>query len=98
MNGSSREWDREKDEDSVAKSATVQPPAPSVTPGSLQWASAVGNQAVQRLARTTVAREAVAEEEEEAEGGEAAPAAEAAAGGAGSAGAQEEAPEDELPE
>jgi hypothetical protein len=42
-------------------------PAPAVTPGSLAWASAVGNQAVARFASTqSVARESAAPEEDEA--------------------------------
>jgi hypothetical protein len=74
------------------------------------WASAVGNQAVQRLARRTVAREAVEEEDELEQSApepepveEAAPAAEDAAPegfapeeAAGLA-ALDDLPEDELP-
>jgi hypothetical protein len=45
---------------------------------SLAWASAVGNQAVQRLARRTVAREAVEEDELEESAPEPEPVEEAA--------------------
>jgi hypothetical protein len=43
-----------------------EPPPPAVVPGSLEWASAVGNQAVARLARQAdpAAEEAPAPEEE----------------------------------
>ena len=42
---------------------TTPPPAPAVVPGSLEWASAVGNQAVARLAAEQAA-EPVPEEEQ----------------------------------
>jgi hypothetical protein len=68
-------------------------PADPVRPGSLAWASAVGNQAVARLAR-----QAAGPEEEEQVPAEA-EAAEAPAAGPEAEGAETEAeiPEDELP-
>jgi hypothetical protein len=72
------------------------PPAPAHGPEQLAWASAVGNQAVQRLARSAaVARqpaeeEQVPAEEEQAEG--------ASQEGEPEAAAEEELPEDKLPE
>jgi len=66
MSRPSHAWERETDEEPVSREAAVVAPAPAPV-GSLAWASAVGNQAVQRLARRTVAREAVEEEEEDAE-------------------------------
>jgi hypothetical protein len=105
MRHPSRELDREKDEADVMGEAAPPAPAPAVQPGSMEWASAVGNQAVQRLARQSVAREAVAEEEEEMdeEGGEAAPAVQAGPEGGGAAGGdgaeleEAEVEEDEQP-
>jgi hypothetical protein len=47
-------------EEGAARDVRPEPPAPApapVAPGSLAWASAVGNQAVQRLARQEVASE-----------------------------------------
>ena len=85
---------------------TTRPPEPApqpAGPGSLQWASAIGNQAVARLARQ--AMEPEVEEEAEAEAEEAPPAeveqlesqgigADALAG----LGAVDNLAEDELPE
>jgi hypothetical protein len=73
------------------------PPAPVQAPEQLAWASAVGNQAVQRLARSVgVARQPAEEEqvpaEEEEQAGEASPEDEAVPVEG------EELPEDELPE
>jgi hypothetical protein len=68
-------------------------PAPPLQVGTLDWASAVGNQAVARAAasRATLAREEVAEEE--------APEAEAEAGGEMEEEGESEAPApEELPE
>jgi hypothetical protein len=65
-----------------AEATTEEPsaPAPAVVPGSIEWASAVGNQAVARLAASrTVAREAAPEEEEQAPVEEPAPEDEEAA-------------------
>ena len=55
---------RERDEDSV-RDVRSEPPAPEPAPqaGSLAWASAIGNQAVQRLARQSLDEEEGAEEE-----------------------------------
>jgi hypothetical protein len=56
------------DERESDQEAAAEPPAPAVVPGSLEWASAVGNHAVAQLARQ--AAEPEAEEEaapEEAE-------------------------------
>jgi len=55
-----------RDEPESADSTRAEPPpAPVVVPGSLEWASAVGNQAVARLAEEEAGRE-----DEAAEGGE----------------------------
>ena len=63
---------REREED---RAATTRPPEPAPAPpehaGSLEWASAVGNQAVARLARQAMEPEL---EETEAEAEEAPPA------------------------
>jgi hypothetical protein len=102
--------ERETDEEPGARDTAAAPPAQSAPVGPLVWASAVGNQAVQRLARRTVAREAVEEEDELEQSApepepveEAAPAAEDAAPegfapeeAAGLA-ALDDLPEDELP-
>jgi hypothetical protein len=48
------------DEREAVEETAAEPPAPAVMPGTLEWASAVGNQAVAKLARQT---EAVTEEE-----------------------------------
>jgi hypothetical protein len=56
--------ERETDAESVSRARAPAPPKQAAPAGSLAWASAVGNQAVQRLARRSVAREAVEEEEE----------------------------------
>jgi|SRR3954471_16134903 hypothetical protein len=89
--------DRKRDPEAERGEEQARPavPAPPLQPGTLGWASAVGNQAVARVAasRAALAREEVAEEE--------APEAEAQAGGEmeeeGEAPAPEELPE-ELPE
>lgn len=62
------------EEEAVAPVAHTQQTPPARPIGSLAWASAVGNQAVQRLARRTIAREVAAEErlEEAAAGPDAA--------------------------
>jgi hypothetical protein len=62
-----RRQDGHRDVDEQAVETAESPaPAPAVTPGSLAWASAVGNHAVARMASTqSVAREPVEEEEEE---------------------------------
>jgi hypothetical protein len=54
----------ERDEDAV-RDVRSEPPAPEPAPqaGSLAWASAIGNQAVQRLARQSLDEEEGAEEE-----------------------------------
>jgi hypothetical protein len=53
------------------KRSEPEPPAPAVQPGSRQWASAVGNASVARMAaQNRVAREAAEEEAPEAEAGE----------------------------
>jgi hypothetical protein len=52
-----------KEEDLEGQAAPPQPMP--VAPGTLAWASAVGNQAVQGLARRSLAREAVEEDVEE---------------------------------
>jgi len=58
---------REREEDRAATSRPPEPaPAQAERPGSLEWASAMGNQAVARLAR-----QAMEPEVEEAEGAEA---------------------------
>ena len=68
------------------------PPPPVQQPDRLAWASAVGNQAVQALARQVApAEEEAAPEEEAAEAAAPEDEAEAAA-------IPEELPEDELPE
>src|SRR5215210_4702721 len=73
---------RRDHEEQVGETAEPPAPTPAVSPGSLAWASAVGNQAVARLASTqSVAREP-AEEEEEAEEEVEAPAPEEAGAGA----------------
>ena len=58
---------REREED---RATSVRPPEPAppeaVRPGSLDWASAVGNQAVARLARQTLDHEDSESESEEA--------------------------------
>jgi hypothetical protein len=89
---------REVDEQ-AAKAADPEPPAsaPAVAPGSLAWASAVGNNAVARYAQG-VAR---APKPEEGVDEEAAPPAEAAAPGPADAAApkeEDEEAEEELPE
>ena len=59
------------DERESDQEAAAEPPAPAVVPGSLEWASAVGNHAVARLARQAaepeVEEEPVPEEAEEEE-------------------------------
>jgi hypothetical protein len=73
------------------------PPAPVQAPEQLAWASAVGNQAVQRLARSVaVARQPVGEEEQVPQEEEE-PAAEASPEGEPAPAGEEELPE-ELPE
>jgi hypothetical protein len=73
------------------------PPAPVQGPEQLAWASAVGNQAVQRLARSVaVARQPAEEEQVPAEEEE--PAAEESPEGEAAAATEEELPEDQLPE
>jgi hypothetical protein len=61
---------REREEDAELATREPEPepePAPALAPGSMAWASAVGNQAVQRLAREqSVAREPAVEDVEEA--------------------------------
>ena len=55
---------REREEDAV-RDVHSEPPAsePALQAGSLAWASAIGNQAVQRLARQSLDEEEGAEEE-----------------------------------
>jgi hypothetical protein len=72
------------------------PPAPVQRPEQLAWASAVGNQAVQRLARSVAVARQPAEEEQAPEEEE--QAAEASPEGEPEAAAEEELPEDKLPE
>jgi hypothetical protein len=60
-----RVTDHAHDQDHVRRPAP-RSPARAVQPGSLAWASAVGNRAVQRTARGGIAREAVPAESEEA--------------------------------
>lgn len=80
-------------------------------PRSLAWASAIGNRAVQRLARRAVAREAIEEEDEEEEqehspseteavedGAPAEPPGDIAPHEADGLAALDDLPEDELPE
>lgn len=43
--------EREREQHAEAQPARAPQPQPAVQPGSLEWASAVGNQAVQQLAR-----------------------------------------------
>jgi hypothetical protein len=75
--------------------AQPEPPAPVHGSEQLAWASAVGNQAVQRLARSAAVARQPAEEEsvpaEEEQAEEAGPEGEPTA-------AEEELPEDQLPE
>jgi hypothetical protein len=88
-----RENARLDDLERRTEEAQSPPPAPVQGPEQLAWASAVGNQAVQRLARSvTVARQP--EEEEQAPEEE--PAAEASPEGEPEPAAEEELPE-ELP-
>jgi hypothetical protein len=111
MGRPSHEWEHEHDEETVSRETASAPLTQEAPVTSLAWASAIGNQAVQRLARRTLAREAVEEKEEEAEEGASAPeAAEGAEGAAAAApediapeeaegaAALDELPEDELPE
>jgi hypothetical protein len=51
----------------AVEATAAEPPAPAIVPGSLEWASAVGNQAVARLARQA---EPAPEEEAAPEEGE----------------------------
>ena len=81
------QWERRKIDD-VEREA--EPAAPAPPPDRLAWASAVGNQAVQTLARQ--ATEPAAEEEQEPDAEAQGPAAEEEEGPA-----SEEIPEDELP-
>jgi hypothetical protein len=75
-----------------------EPPARTVQPGSREWASALGNAAVARMAaQSRVARETAEEEAPEAEAGEA-PGGELAPAEAEGMAALEEMPEDALPE
>jgi hypothetical protein len=67
----------------------AEPAAPAPPPDRLAWASAVGNQAVQTLARQTAEAAPTAEEEQEPEAEEAGPEDEGPAA--------EEIPEEELP-
>jgi hypothetical protein len=71
----------------------AEPAAPAPPPDRLAWASAVGNQAVQALARQAAGPAPAAEEEQDAEAAveEEGPAAEEEGP------APEEIPEDELP-
>jgi hypothetical protein len=96
MGRPSHEWEHEHDEETVSRETASAPLAQEAPVSSLAWASAIGNQAVQRLARRTLAREAVEEKEEEAEEGASAP--EAAEGAEGAEGAAAAAPEDIAPE
>jgi len=103
------DWERETDAESVSRERAPAPPKQAAPVSSLAWASAVGNQAVQRLARQTVAREAVEEAPPgdfapEAAPADAAPAADEAPPGdfapeeAEGLAALDDLPEDELPE
>jgi hypothetical protein len=93
---------RERDDDAVRREPEA--PAPeTVQAGSLAWASAVGNQAVQRLARQELETEELAEPEAEAEEGEPEEVAALTSAGLGvedAAGlaAVDDLAEDELPE
>ena len=104
----SHDWEHERDEETVSRETASSPPAQEAR---VAWASAIGNQAVQRLARRTLAREAVEEEEEVDEGASAPEAVEEAAPPADAAppedvapaeaeglAALDDLPEDELPE
>jgi hypothetical protein len=91
------DWESETDAETVTQERAPAPPKQAAPVGSLAWASAVGNQAVQRLAHQTVAREAV-EEEEEVEEPEAVEGAAPAEGVEGAAPAGEEPPGDFSPE
>jgi hypothetical protein len=87
-----REDLRIDDPERRAEEAQSAPPTPVQQPEQLAWASAVGNQAVQRLARS-VARQTEQEQEpaEEEQAAEASPEGEPEL-------AAEELPEEELPE
>ena len=93
--------DLERDE-AKAKSRPAKPPAvASARATPLEWASAVGNAAVQRVARTAAAnriQRQEAEEEPDAGGGGEAPAAEAPAAEAEGGGGEAAAPEAEAEE
>jgi hypothetical protein len=94
-----RRQDGHRDVDEQAVETAEPPaPAPAVTPGSLAWASAVGNHAVARMASTrSVAREPVEEDEEETEAPEPeAPDASAAAPPPGHEADEPEEEEEEL--
>jgi hypothetical protein len=89
-------------EDQAVELHGEEPPAPApVQAGSLAWASAVGNQAVQRLAREAMPEAETAEDEveEEAAPPEVQAMEDAGIGAAEVAGleAVENLPEDELP-
>ena len=89
------------DPDERAERAPRPPePAPPVQTGSLAWASAVGNQAVQRLARQQLARQPEEEEVDEAPPPEVEALTAAGIGPTEVAGlaAVDELSEDELPE
>jgi hypothetical protein len=98
-------FDREHERDAPGSRPPEPVPAPATQPGSLEWASALGNQAVQRLARQSVARDAV-EEEAAPEEAEEAPPPEVEAMTAAGIGpdsvaglaALDDLPEDHLPE
>ena len=78
---------QEQGEESVRTAPRPPEPEP-LAPGSMEWASALGNQAVARLARQAAPEPEVEEEEVEAEAG---PEAAVAA-------TVEALPEDELPD
>jgi hypothetical protein len=89
---------RERDEDAVRDVRPPEPVAPEqVQGGSMAWASAIGNQAVQRLARQGLEEEEEVPEAPEAEPEVAEPVAEEA--GAETVGAViDDLAEDEIPE
>lgn len=64
MDRQSHDWERKTEEEAISRRGTALAPAQAAPAPSLAWASAIGNQAVQRLARRSVAREAIEEEEE----------------------------------
>ena len=92
---------RERDDDSVRREPEPAPGREAVQAGSLAWASAIGNQAVQRLARQELESETeLPESEAESEPDEVAALTSAGLGVEDAAGlaAVDDLAEDELPE